>query len=85
MSTDRDSTSNRQLTRAEIEEQVASRRTVGGVYDVVAYWVEYDNLPHTGPLSPVELDALARLGVSETALNNHNTAALAASREDNEL
>lgn len=35
-------------------------------------------------LSPVELDALARLGVSEKALTQH-TAALAASREDDRM
>lgn len=81
MSTVQDSTSNRPLTRAEIEEQVASLRTVGGVYDVVAYWVEYDNLPHDGPFSPAETEALERLGVSQKALTNHTPAALAADTE----
>ncbi len=45
MSANRDSTSNRPLTAAEVDEQVASLRTVGGVYDYVAACVEHDNQP----------------------------------------
>lgn len=43
MTANRDSRTNRPLTQTELDAQLASLRTVGGVYDVVTYWVDHDN------------------------------------------
>lgn len=64
-------TVDRHLTPEEIAEQVASLRTVGGVYHHVADWVEYDNL--TAPLTPTQLESLGRYGITADALNLERT------------
>lgn len=40
----------RVLTHAELDSRVRSLYSVGGLYEIVAHWVEHDNRPHcVGP------------------------------------
>ena len=34
------------MTRAELDRAVASLHAVGGLYELIALWVEHDNAPH---------------------------------------
>ncbi len=36
----------RALSHAELDARVASLFSVGGIYELVARWVEHDNRPH---------------------------------------
>lgn len=72
MSANRDSNAASELSAKELDDQVASLRTVGGVYDYIAACVEYDNRPQTyaEPSDP---------GIS--AQHSQHNAALAAERK----